>query len=854
MSLEAGQRIGPFEIAGPLGAGGMGEVYRARDTRLGREVAVKVLPPEYATDPERLARFQLEARATGLLNDSNILTVYDVGTHDGAPYVVEELVEGESLRERLERGPLPVRRAVDVAAQVARGLAAAHERGIVHRDLKPENVMIARDGRVKILDFGLAKLTGADEGDGVGGSSAVKTRTGMVVGSVGYMSPEQVRGDRVDPRSDLFALGTILYEMLAGQRAFRRPTPVETLNAILKEEPPELADLREVSLPLARIVRHCLEKDPDRRFQSARDLAFQLEALLVEGSSPVRTRSFLRLRAPGRRTAALLLAALALAATFWAGTRLGGAREAPAPEFRPLTFRRGAILSGRFAPDGRSVTYGAAWGASEAELFTIPLDSTESRPLGVTRARVVGVLPGEVAVLQLDSEDPEGGGTLARVPLGGGSPREVLEDVLAADLSPDGSTFAVVRSVAGRQRIEYPPGKVLYESAGEVDDVRISPDGARVAFVDRPIVQEYGGNVVVVDRSGRAEALSSGWPALIGLAFSPDGEEVWVTAARRGTSFALVALGRGGKERVLLRVPGALLLHDVSRDGKVLVAHAHFRLEAFGRPPGETRERDLSWLDVTRIDDVSPDGRTILFDETGEGAGERYSVYLRRSDGSPPVRLGDGSGLGLSPDGSWALALDPVPPSKLLLHPTGPGESRTLPRGSISEHQRAWWLPDGKALVVLGNEAGRAQRLFLQELPAGLPDPVSPEGTGSLDGAVSPDGSRIVTRGPDGVFRLFPLDRGEPRPVPGLLPGDRPVGFAADGRGLFVRSGSFGPLVRIDRLDLGSGARTTWGEVRPSDPAGVLFIGRVLLTPSGEGLFYQFERLLGDLFVVEGVR
>ncbi|MDL1950699.1 serine/threonine protein kinase, partial [Acidobacteria bacterium ACD] len=230
MSLEAGQRIGPFEIAGPLGAGGMGEVYRARDTRLGREVAVKVLPPEYATDPERLARFQLEARATGLLNDSNILTVYDVGTHDGAPYVVEELVEGESLRERLERGPLPVRRAVDVAAQVARGLAAAHERGIVHRDLKPENVMIARDGRVKILDFGLAKLTGADEGDGVGGSSAVKTRTGMVVGSVGYMSPEQVRGDRVDPRSDLFALGTILYEMLAGQRAFRRPTPVETLN------------------------------------------------------------------------------------------------------------------------------------------------------------------------------------------------------------------------------------------------------------------------------------------------------------------------------------------------------------------------------------------------------------------------------------------------------------------------------------------------------------------------------------------------------------------------------------------------------------------------------------------------
>ncbi len=268
--------LGPYRIAGIAGEGGMGVVYRARDTRLGRDVAIKVLTHIATEDRERLLRFEQEARTTGMLNHPNLLTIYDVGHDSGGPYIVSELLEGETLRSRLDRGPLLTRRAVDAALQVAQGLAAAHEKGIIHRDLKPENIFLTRDGRAKILDFGIAKLTASAEGAFQGAA----TEPGMVIGTVGYMSPEQVRGDAIDTRSDIFAFGVILYEMLSGIRPFKRDSSIETLRAILKEEPPELTEkLPNVPPPLERLVRRCLEKERDLRFQSARDLAFNLETL-----------------------------------------------------------------------------------------------------------------------------------------------------------------------------------------------------------------------------------------------------------------------------------------------------------------------------------------------------------------------------------------------------------------------------------------------------------------------------------------------------------------------------------------------------------------------------------------------
>ena len=276
-----------YRIVSKIGAGGMGEVYRALDTRLDREVAIKVLPADFANDPDRLKRFEQEARATSALNHPNILTVYDIGTHEGAPFIVAELLDGEELRAQLEEGAIAPKKVIEYARQIADGLAAAHEKGIVHRDLKPENLFVTKDGRVKILDFGLAKLkpqklTGGVDSEGE--TMKPLTNPGVVMGTVGYMSPEQVRGETVDHRSDLFSFGLILFEMLCGERAFHRETMAETMTAILKEDPPELSETNaKISPALDKIVRRCLEKKPERRFHSAHDLGFALETLSSAG-------------------------------------------------------------------------------------------------------------------------------------------------------------------------------------------------------------------------------------------------------------------------------------------------------------------------------------------------------------------------------------------------------------------------------------------------------------------------------------------------------------------------------------------------------------------------------------------
>jgi Tol biopolymer transport system component len=854
--LLAGARLGAYEVIGLVGAGGMGEVYRARDARLGRDVAIKVLPRDFCRDRDRLRRFEQEARAAGMLDHPNVVALHDMGSHEGAPYVVSELLEGETLRERMRGTVLGVRKAIDYAVQVAQGLAAAHEKGIVHRDLKPENLFVTRDGRVKILDFGLAKLrpplASAGKGVSAPGGAEEATAPGTLLGTIGYMAPEQIRGEEATPRSDLFSFGAILYEMLTGRRAFDGDTPADTLSAILKNDPPDIAESGSPAPPaLSRIVRRCLEKTPDERFQSARDLAFALQTIAAP-SDAVPARTAAATAWTGARGLALLLAALALAGGAY---RLGGRMaERPIPSFHPLTFRRGSVESARFSPDGSSVLYGAAWEGHPAEVFSMRLDGVEARALGLPRARLLATAPGEMAVLLRG----EAGGMLARLPLEGGAPREVKGDVIDADWTPDATRFAVVRSLGGRTRLEFPIGRVVYETAGAIVSPRVAPDGKHVAFIDQPMLGNTPGTVDVVDTTGWQRTLSKGWTDTGGLAWSPAGDEVWFTAAAGSTSRSLHAVSLFGRYRLVAKTPGAMVLQDISRTGRVLLAHALPRSEPIGRIAGEAGERDLSWFDWTHVSDFTSDGR-VLFTAEGEGGGPLYTVYLRKGLDSTPVRLGEGHATELSPDGAWALVLLRTSPPELRLLPTGPGEPRSLPReDGIVEYHWAWWFPDGKRVLFLANKAGRPAQLFVQDLNGGRPQAFAPEGvTAYRHRPISPDGRTVVALVPGETgtaFALLDVEGGASRPVIGLDPRERPIRWSGDGRSLFIRARGVALPVRVDRLDLASGRRVFWRDVSPADPAGVETIGDIVLSADGTSYVVSCSRTLSGLYVVDGLK
>jgi len=859
MTLATGTRLGPYEILAPIGAGGMGEVYRARDARLKRDVAIKVLPASVASDPDRLRRFEQEAQAAGGLNHPNITAVHDFGSLNGSPYIVTELLEGETLRSRLGAGPLPPRKAIDYAIQIARGLAAAHEKGIVHRDLKPENLFLTNDGRVKILDFGLAKLK-PETGSGTQTDMKTATEPGVVLGTMGYMAPEQVRGKPADRRSDLFAFGTILYEMLSGQRAFRGDTAADTITAILTKEPPDLSQAnKDIHPGLDRIVRHCLEKNPEERFESARDVAFDLEALSsvsaptgavdVEAARPRRVW-----RAPAAIAAALGLAA-GLAVGLAYGKRIG---YVPPPNYQQLTFRRGELYSARFAPDGQTVVYAAAWDGKPVEVFATRTDRPESRTFGLAGAAVASVSRAGEMLVFLDRHPEEAfirTGTLAQVSVSGGvAPREITTDVQWADWAPDGSSYAIVHDVQGRSQLEYPAGKVLYQTTGWISHPRVSPDGDMVAFLDHPIRRDDGGWVSVVDRAGKKRNLAGIFSTVQGLAWSPRGE-VWFTGTKVGGNRAIHAVPlSGGSERLLARVTESLTLQDIAKDGRALVSHDVIRIGALGRASGETKERDLSWLDWSTTFDITKDGKTLLFAETGEGAGPAYSCFIRGTDGSPPVRLGDGVGLEISPDARWVVATTPRDETpKLWLYPTGPGEKKVLSTGNLSIGPSGEFLPDGRRIVFTANEPSHGTRLFLIDVAGGSPRPITPEGYRLIPRSISPDGKRVIVLGPDRKRYFYPLEGGEPQPIPGLLPDETPWGWSGDGRFLYVGRRREIPA-RVSKLDVQTGKREPWRELMPADGAGIVNISPVLATPDGSGYVYGYFRTLSDMYVVDGLK
>src|SRR5215469_6380999 len=549
MSLATASKLGPYEIIALIGSGGMGEVYRARDHRLGRDVAVKILPASFAADADRLRRFEQEARAVAALNHPNILAVHDIGQQDSTPYIVSELLKGESLRTILARGPLSHRKAIDYSIQIAHGLAAAHGKGIAHRDLKPDNLFLTREGRVKILDFGLAKAVGGGH-DATMTSGAPATGVGTVVGTAGYMSPEQVKGTAVDCRTDIFSFGTVLYEMLTGVRAFKRDTTAETMTAILHDDPPEAPqDGRPLPPVFDRIVHHCLEKAPEQRFQSARDLAFDLESISSVTSSgglaaaKVKA-SKTRLHLIGAAVGLVLLAALAgwlLASAF---------RSSAGSTFHQLTYRRGMPEGGRFTPDGRNVIYTATWEGSDEELYSVPVDGVGGSPVGIKNARLLAISSrGEYAVALSPVElgrflHP---GNLARH-TGNGAPKPEIENIEAADYSPDGSALAIVRYVSADVmcQLEYPIGKVLYREK-LISDVRFSHDGKYIAFIAHTNSSDDRGTVMIIRNTGEKVAASPLYESAQGLAWSAAGDEVWSTSPLE--SGVVHALSLSGKTR-----------------------------------------------------------------------------------------------------------------------------------------------------------------------------------------------------------------------------------------------------------------------------------------------------------------
>jgi serine/threonine protein kinase len=857
MTLAPGSRLGPYEIAGQIGAGGMGEVYRAKDPRLGRDVAIKVLPATFSQDPDRLRRFEQEARAAGVLNHPNVTAVYDIGSHDSSPYVVQELLEGETLRAELATGRFAPRKAIDYGIQIAQGLAAAHDKGIVHRDLKPENVFVTKDGRVKILDFGLAKLTETRPPSEITSlpTETRGTEPGVVLGTLGYMSPEQVRGRPADARSDLFALGSILYEMLSGQRAFRGDSAADTMSAILREDPPDLSlTNRGVSPALERIIRHCLDKNPERRFQSARDLAFDLESLSGL-STPVETSVRPRGRfGPLPLPVALLLAVIA---GILAGSFLWKTRPPMHPSYRRLTYRPGTIFTARFTPDGHTAVYAASWDqAGRSELYSVRPESPESLRMTLPEGQVAAISrAGEMLLLHVLRYGVgwTATGTLSQTSLSGTAPRDLLEDVAEADWSPDGNSLAVVRAPGWHYRLEYPAGKVLYDTDGWIGHARVSPDAKFVAFLDHPVFGDDLGSVAVVDRSGKKTTLSTRWGSTQGLAWSPSGKEIWFTGSEAGGAYSLRGVTLAGKLRTVATAPGYLTLQDVSREGRALFIQRNVRSGFLALLSEETKERDLSGFDYATYPRLSEDRKMFVYTEEAEGGGPGYTVYMRRLDGSPAVRLGEGEAMAVSPDGRWVLTRAIREASApLVILPTGAGEPRRFPRESIdhSRSQFGAFLPDGKSVVFNGSEPGRPPRAFVQGLAGGAPRAITPEGI--VAQLLSPDGKTLLVRTPDGLA-ASPIEGGPSRPVPGLQTDDRPLRWASDGRAVFVTTRSRQLPSRVIRVDLETGERKVWKEFQPADSAGLTFLGAAAVSGDGQTILFTYNRILCELDMADGL-
>jgi len=853
-----GANLRHYRIEAKLGAGGMGVVYRALDTHLDRPVAIKVLPASAVADAERRARFAQEAKSASALSHRNIITIYDIdsGVVDGqhVDFIAMQYVAGRTLEQMIGRKGLRLPDALRYAIQMADGLANAHQAGIVHRDFKPGNVMVDEQGEVKILDFGLAKLTEIEEPDAFAATQSVhikaETEAGTIMGTVAYMSPEQADAHKVDARSDIFSFGAVLYEMVTGRRAFPGGSKLSTLAAVLHREPEPLRVGQDnVPRELQRIIMRCLRKDPERRWQNMADVKVALEDVLqdFEAGKPEVAEQPSKAKFGIRMLVWVVLILLALGAGAFLGWR---ALRSPQPSFERLTYRRGDVAAARFSPDGQTVLFSAQWGDEPMTIFSMRAGSRESRSLDLPEGRILSISStGEMAILL--GESLASAGTLARVPLSGGAPRQVLENVNDADWSPDGSKLAVSHTVGRRTRIEYPIGTVLYEKEGRpIYDLRVSPNGDLLAFFEYDdTIGDFA--VTVLDMHRKKRVLSRGWRGSLHLAWSSNGEEVWFGAGGKDrASLGIHAVSLDNKERMVVQAPALMALFDVARDGRVLATTEDTRMGVSVMASGAKQERDLSWFDYSQVYDISQDGSKILFVESSYVRDRNAAIYLRKTDESAAVRLGDGNLPALSPDGKWVSSVvSEGSETKLTLLPTGPGEPRSLAAQGI-HYGRAEWFPDGLRILFTGNESGRPGRTFVQDVRGGKPTPVTPEGTTAR--AVSPD-QKYVTVAAAGKISLVPLGGGEPKGVGEIEPDESVIRWSADGRYLFLRRLDKPYSMRINRLDVATGRKESWKELGPPDPVGVRMVD-VALTPDGSAYAYSFQRDIVTLFLVGNLK
>ncbi len=866
MALAAGTKLGPYEIQSALGAGGMGEVYRARDSRLDRTVAIKVLPHHLSSNPDLKQRFEREARAISSLNHPRICTLHDVGRQDSVDFLVMEYLEGESLAERLRKGPLSLKESLRIGIEVCEALEAAQRAGIVHRDLKPGNIMLTKNG-AKLMDFGLAKavITGL----GPAGSSppllsAAKTMSeatplspltsaGMVIGTIQYMAPEQIEGKDADARSDLFALGAVLYEMVTGKRPFEGKSQLSLASTILEKDPESIRTLNP-SIPAVfeRVVNSCLAKNPEDRFQNPHDVRLALDSVakdlpqLAVASATQTTRPLSR-SLPWIITGIVMLAAMVAI--------LLSRREAPAPQYTNISYREGTLLGARFSHDGQTIVFSGRWEGEPSQISVARIGSPESRSLGITSAEIAAVSPSDELAIFLGCDEVyflTCGGTLATVSLAGGSPRTLAEHVAAADWHPDGKRMVVAVLGPDGARLEFPPGHVLFQQkAGWIGRPRFSPDGNLIAFESHPILGNDDGSLDLVDLNGKHSLLSS-YASVEGLAWRPDGKEIWCGATKSGgwadTIFAVMP---SGKERTILTLP-SLRVHDISKDGRVLLSRETWRRQIKGLFPGDKSEHPYSWLDDTEATGISADGRIISMYEAGEVyALENDSLaYYRSTDGSPPVRLGVGTPA-ISPDGKWVLVgsnhVNPKLP--LQLQPIGPGDARDLPTSGLLAFDHYVWSDDGTQVVYEAQTEQNKWNVYIQAVAGGAPVLIETEGRGAYP-VPSPSGDLVAARERHGGIVLFPTKGGKAVPLKGASANEYPIRFVKSGKALLVADQTDGELV-LTVIDLADGHREAWKRIPDnySSRANQLFVA----TPDLKYYAYPSPKYSSVLYTVENL-
>ncbi len=846
MSLQADRLAAAladrYRIERELGAGGMATVYLAHDLKHDRQVAIKVLRPELAA-VIGAERFLSEIKTTANLQHPHILPLFDSGAAHSFLFYVMPYVQGESLRDRLNREKqLPIADAVRIATEVAAALDYAHRHNVIHRDIKPENVML-HDGSALVADFGIA-LAASKAGD------TRMTETGMSLGTPTYMSPEQAMGEReLTARSDVYALGAMTYEMLLGEPPFTGPTAQSIVAKVMTEKPAPLTARRErIPQAVEDAVLTALEKLPADRWGSAAEFA---EAL-AGGGRPGGTRQGRRSTAlPPKRLTALLFAAGLLALGFAAGRWAFGRGGAPVAAFVQKTFHDEAIFNARYAADGQTIVYSAIAENRSPELFVIRPDYPEQASLGLSGTHLLSVSSkGELAVL-LRAEFVRHRlfqGTLARVPLGGGAPREILDSIREADWSPDGTELAIIHDVKGRDRLEFPIGKVVYEASGYLSDPRVSPDGRLVAFAEHPWRWDDRGTVKIVDRSGKLISRRADFAAIEGLAWQPDSKEVLFSAF--GNSGMIVfGLGTGGQLRTVLGGAGNLTIQDVSSSGQLLITRDDAPYRMILRGPGATSERDVSWLDASFSPAMSNDGRLLAFTNGGVGSGANYAVMLLKTERGQVARLGEGNVTAFSPDGNWVLAFVPSTPPRVVMYPTGTGAERRIDVGAFESIGATDWFPDGESILVCGNRVGEASRCYVQSLAGGEARAVTPPGTGA--GLVSPDGREVVAYGEALGHRRYAVAGDSGRVIPGLSFNDQVIRWSPDGKALYVgRVASF----TVDRLDLATGRRAPLLKLDAGRWGGFTSIIYTAIADDPRIYSYAAALYLSVLFTADGVR